>query len=227
MMSCEAMIVSTAPMGSTMPETTPPANAFLLLIPSARSGIEMIAPSGKFWIAMPRDNAKALAAVICAFPERKPAYITPTAMPSGMLCSVTANTIIVVRLSLLFGPSDCSLPTCRWGIRWSKASKNSTPNQNPAKAGTNESAPIEADCSIAGMSRLQTDAATITPAANPARQRCVRFPRLFFMKSTQAAPIVVPKKGIRIPRMVSIGFSFFRLFICPLRHAPVLCKGIN
>lgn len=27
--------------------------------------------------------------------------------------------------------------------------------------------------------------------------------------------------------MVSIGFSFFRLFICPLRHAPVLRKGIN
>ena len=176
---------------------------------------------------MPRDNANALAAVICVFPARKPAYITPTAIPSGMLCRVTANTIIVVRLSLLFGPSDCSLPTCRWGIKWSRASKNSTPNQNPAKAGTNESAPIEADCSIAGISRLQTDAATITPAANPARQRRTRFPRLFFIKSTQAAPIVVPKKGIRIPRMVSIGFSFFRLFICPLRHAPVLRKGIN
>lgn len=27
--------------------------------------------------------------------------------------------------------------------------------------------------------------------------------------------------------MVSIGFSFFRLFICSLRHAPVLRKGIN
>ena len=48
---------------------------------------------------------------------RKPAYITPTAMPSGMLCRVTASTIIVVRPSLLFGPSASSLPTCRWGIR--------------------------------------------------------------------------------------------------------------
>ena len=55
--------------------------------------------------------ASALAAVICEFPARKPAYITPTAIPSGMLCKVTASTIIVVRPSLLFGPSACSLPT--------------------------------------------------------------------------------------------------------------------
>ena len=49
--------------------------------------------------------ASALAAVICVFPARKPAYMTPTAMPSGMLCRVTASTIMVVRPSLLFGPS--------------------------------------------------------------------------------------------------------------------------
>ena len=134
-------------------------------------------------------------------------------MPSGILCNVTANTIIVVRLSLLFGPSDCSLPTCRWGIRWSSASKNSTPSHNPAKAGKNDNAPIEVDCSIAGIRRLQIDAATITPAANPARQRCTRFPRLFFMKRTQAAPIVVPKKGIRIPRTASICFTLFQFLV--------------
>lgn len=54
---------------------------------------------------------RALAAVICVFPERKPAYTTPTAIPSGMLCKVTASIIMVVRPSLLFGPSACSLPT--------------------------------------------------------------------------------------------------------------------
>ena len=31
----------------------------------------MMAPSGKFWMAMPRDRASALAAVICALPARK------------------------------------------------------------------------------------------------------------------------------------------------------------
>ena len=35
----------------------------------------------------------------------------PLTIPSGILCSVTASTIIVVRPSLLLGPSDCSLPT--------------------------------------------------------------------------------------------------------------------
>ena len=33
------------------------------------------------------------------------AYTTPTAIPSGILCKVTANTIMVVRPSLLFRPS--------------------------------------------------------------------------------------------------------------------------
>ena len=43
-----APIVSTAPTGSTTPESTPPKNALRLLSPSARSGMEIIAPSGKF-----------------------------------------------------------------------------------------------------------------------------------------------------------------------------------
>ena len=51
-------------------------------------------------MAMPSDRASAPAAVICALPERYPAYTTPTAMPSGMLCSVTASTIIVVQAAL-------------------------------------------------------------------------------------------------------------------------------
>ena len=76
-----------------------------MLIPSARSGMEMMAPSGKFWMAMPSDKASAPAAVIWALPDRYPAYTTPTARPSGMLCSVTASTIMVVRSSWLFGPS--------------------------------------------------------------------------------------------------------------------------
>ena len=126
-------------------------------------------------------------------------------MPSGMLCSVTASTIMVVRASLLFGPSACSLPRCRCGIRWSSASKNKTPNQKPKNAGTNESFPIAADCSIAGIRRLQMEAATITPAAKPANERCTRSPSDFFMKNTQAAPAVVPRNGMNMPRNVCIG----------------------
>lgn len=59
-----------APIGSTTPESTPPAKARPLPAPSARRGREIMAPSGKFWMAMPRDSASAPAAEICALPER-------------------------------------------------------------------------------------------------------------------------------------------------------------
>ena len=95
--NCAANMVSTAPMGSTTPDSTPPKKARPFFIPSARSGMETIAPSGKFWMAMPSDNASAPAAVMGTLPERYPAYTTPTAIPSGILCSVTASSIIVVR----------------------------------------------------------------------------------------------------------------------------------
>lgn len=150
------------------------------------------------------DKASAPAAVIGVFPARKPAYITPTAIPSGMLCSVTAKTIIAVRLKLLLGPSVCSLPTCRWGIKWSSMSKNNIPIQKPINAGRKDSLPILSDCSIAGISRLQIDAATITPAAKPASERCTISLSDFFIKNTHAEPSVVPIKGISMPIKVSI-----------------------
>lgn len=43
-----AKIVSAAPNGSTIPENAPQTNARPFLIPVARSGMEMIAPSRKF-----------------------------------------------------------------------------------------------------------------------------------------------------------------------------------
>ena len=52
---------------------------------------------------------------------------------------------------------------------------------------------------MAGISRLHTEAATITPAAKPVRLFCTFSLMLPFMKKTQAAPRLVPKNGIRIP----------------------------
>ena len=53
--ACCALVIGAAafvvPMfhaGSTAPERTPPKNALLFFCPSALSGMEMIAPSGKF-----------------------------------------------------------------------------------------------------------------------------------------------------------------------------------
>ena len=68
-----ARMVSTAPMGSTAPDSTPSRKAFPLSLPSARRGMEIIAPSGKFWIAIPRASASAPPAVISADPESSPA----------------------------------------------------------------------------------------------------------------------------------------------------------
>ena len=68
-----ARIVSSAPTGSTMPDRTPSAKAFPLLFPSAHSGMEIMAPSGKFWIAIPRARARAPPAVISVEPESRPA----------------------------------------------------------------------------------------------------------------------------------------------------------
>ena len=73
------------------------------------------------------------------------------------------------------------------------------PAQNPTAAGTNANAPSAADCSMDGMRRLQTDAATITPAAKPVSERCRRSLSDCFIKNTHAAPREVPKNGMRIP----------------------------
>ena len=98
-------MVITAATGSTAPERTPYQNVFDLDIPSPLKGIDTMAPSGKFWIAIPIANAKAPAALTRLLPATRFAYTTPTAMPSGMLWSVTARISFVVLLSVDLGPS--------------------------------------------------------------------------------------------------------------------------
>ena len=47
------------PMGSTMPESEPMRKERQRLLPAARMGMEMIAPSGMFWMAIPSETAMA------------------------------------------------------------------------------------------------------------------------------------------------------------------------
>ena len=89
-------IVMNPPTGSTTPESTPHMNAFFLLMPSLHNGIDIIAPSGKFCIAIPIARAIAAVAVIPESFIIAPANATPTDIPSGILCNVTAKSIIVV-----------------------------------------------------------------------------------------------------------------------------------
>ena len=62
-------------------------------------------------------------------------------------------------------------------------------------------------CRTGGVGRLHTDAATITPAANPVIARWTFIPGERFRKNTQPAPATVPANGISNPQMTSFIFS--------------------
>ena len=111
-------------------------------------------------------------------------------MPSGMLWSVTAETSSVVRFQLVWIPSGCSPSACRCGRNVSSAMRKATPSKKPPAAGTQPTCPSSSACSMAGLSRDQTLAAIITPAANPRKMRCVTA-RSLRKKNTIAEPAVV------------------------------------
>lgn len=158
--------VITAPSGSTIPDKTPKINDLCLFVPLDASDTETIAPSGKFWIAIP--IARAIANEIGTDVDVVAlANTIPTAIPSGKLCSATANDVIVDLFKLHLGPSDSSLLQCVCGIILSKIIKNATPSQIPTKTGINPSLFKLVDVSNAGTIKLQNEAAIITPAAKP------------------------------------------------------------
>lgn len=101
-------------------------------------------------------------------------------------------------------PSGVSEFMCWCGITWSRISRNSIPRANPTAAGMKLSLPIAADCSIAGISRLHTEAAVMTPAANPVRLLCTRKCGSLRRKNTQADPAVVPINGISMPYIICV-----------------------
>ena len=118
-------------------------------------------------MAMPRAMAIAAAVVICASVCNAPARTTPTPMPSGRLCIVTASDSIAVRDRRLRGPSGLALPMWRWGVRRSISSRKAMPARKPAAAGTTDSLPMSAAMSMPGISNDHTEAATMTPEAKP------------------------------------------------------------
>ena len=63
-------IIKSAPSGSTAPVSTPPTKAHQRDIPWACSGREMMAPSGRFCMAMPSASDIAPMAVMPARPVR-------------------------------------------------------------------------------------------------------------------------------------------------------------
>ena len=59
--------------------------------------------------------------------------------------------------------------------------------------------PLSATMSIDGISNDHTEAATITPEANPNKAFCTRGERPSFIINTNAEPNIVPSKGISKP----------------------------
>ena len=141
-----------------------------------------------------------------------PASTIPTEAPSGILWSVTASIIIVDFLKPLRIPSCSPAPIWRCGTSRSSTSRNRIPNRNPTAAGTNANFPMPSDMSIAGISSDHTEAATITPEANPSIAFCsitLISPR---NRNTHAAPSAVPASGIITPASKSMYILLLPVF---------------
>ena len=73
------------------------------------------------------------------------------------------------------------------------------PSRNPPAAGIQPMCPAACASSIAGISRLQTEAAIITPAAKPINTFCTPPVICLRKKNTIAAPSVVIKNVKPVP----------------------------
>ena len=188
--------------GSTAPEKLPRRKLFHFGFPSATRGIETMAPSGKFWMAIPMDRVRAgsmaeWTSVPALTAVRAAASTTPVVIPSGTLWMVTADSIIVVREALEGRPSAASFLEWRCGVKVSMRRRKAKPTARPTAAGTKAQAPMSALCSIEGCKSDQMLAATITPAAKPRRIFLSQSGISFLRKKTIEEPRVVPRRGTR------------------------------
>ena len=206
-------IVASAAMGSTSPDAAPHTNALPGLLPSSRNGTEIMAPSGMFCIAIPIDNANAPAMVRSVLPLNTPPKTTPTAMPSGMLCSATARIIFIERGRRERGPSGRLSSMCWCGMMVSSNNRKHMPAAKPTSTGQVLPMPSPT-CSSAGCNSDQKLAATITPDAKPSIALFVFSVIPLRSISTTDAPNTVPRKGIVSPMIVSMVLKFALLVAC-------------
>ena len=136
--------------------------------------------------------------VMVVFFAMAPANITPTAIPSGMLCNVTASIIINVFFFFVDFISD------NFSMKLLVISKKKTPVISPIVAGSHGIILASLDSSIAGNINDQMEAAIITPEAKPNSIFSFLVLFWFFMKNTIAEPRVVPIRGISIPNVTCI-----------------------
>src|SRR5690606_11986625 len=140
----------------------------------------------------PMANTTAPAIEASGIPAATPPKSTPTANPSGMLCKVIASTNKVVLCNFVSTPSlSLGLKLiCRCGKYLSKKNRNNAPSPKPTAEGKTFANPSPSVISIAGASKLQKLAATITPPVKPSiPSKTERF--MVFIKKTSDAPNAV------------------------------------
>lgn len=214
---------STAPKGSTSPEAAPAAKDCPRVRPLWVSGRLTAAPSGIFCKPIPRLSANA-PLTASASPCSASAAASPTTMPSGRLCRVTASTM----RPQCPGPPASSCPAA------SSSRKSPTaPKISPSAGGTHAALPC--DRAMAGSNRLHTLAASMIPAAIPHKMRRVAGLVCLRSKNTPAAPSAVHAAGNSQTQSVkTIRFkphSPFALCMhkrakgCRLRNRPQCCRS--
>ena len=103
-------------------------------------------------------------------------------------------------------PSGLSVPMCKWGLNSSIISRNPIPNRKPTAAGKTDHRPLSATISMDGINSDHTDAATITPEAKPNNVFCKRGAISSRIRKTNAAPSMVPNRGMSNPKINAINY---------------------
>ena len=144
-------------------------------------------------------------------------------MPSGTLCRVMA---VISRVFCRQAPSP---PRRRRGSRLSSAARNTTPASIPPAAGSQPGNGPSAARSMAGSSRLHTEAAVITPAAKPSMARWDRGRGAPGRKNTTAAPRVVIRQVKPVPRAAQPSACSIRIHAFHLDSGgtPPVCQYIH
>ena len=157
---------------------------------------------------MPRASAAAIPNMPGSPPDCAAiANKRPTLIPSGMLCSVTAVNSKVGRFHFEGSPSGSFSPGWRWGKSACRPMRNATPSAKPPAAGIHPIWPASSAASMAGMSNDHTEAAIMTPAANPRNSRCMVTLSRLRNKNTAAAPSVVMRKVNPVPAAAHVSAS--------------------
>jgi len=178
---------TTAEKGSTMPLKAPNKKDFKREKPSLLRGKLIAAPSGKFWIAIPK--VKAIAPYKLEFAKEPKA--TPIAKPSGILWSVIELNNKKQRLTLV----DSSLFNNKWeAIRLPKY-KVKAPIIKPTNTINQVKRFNSLDNFIAGFNKEKNDAASMIPADND-NMEFIKFLWTDLKKKIKEEPKIVTKKVI-------------------------------